>query len=123
MFNIGSTELMVIIVVALIFIGPSKLPELMRTFGKGMAEFRRMSSDVKHTFEAEVERAEQKKRQEEAKKELFPEDDEKAAVNTTAAESEMNSVDAKTEAEKQSVEASAENKTPETPISETATKA
>ncbi|MDD4464682.1 MAG: twin-arginine translocase TatA/TatE family subunit, partial [Desulfobacterales bacterium] len=36
MFGIGSTELLVILVVALIVIGPSKLPDIMRTLGKGM---------------------------------------------------------------------------------------
>lgn len=73
MFGIGSTELLIILVVALIVIGPSKLPDLMRTLGKGMAEFRRMSSDVKSTFEAEVDRADREHRKAEAKKELYPE--------------------------------------------------
>lgn len=81
MFGIGSTELLVILVVALIVIGPSKLPDIMRTLGKGMAEFRRMSNDVKSTFEAEVDRAEREQRQTEARKEL----DEKQAPTTTAA--------------------------------------
>ena len=78
MFGIGSTELLVILVVALIVIGPSKLPDLMKTLGKGMAEFRRMSSDVKSTFEAEVERADREHKQAEAKKELYPETPEAA---------------------------------------------
>jgi sec-independent protein translocase protein TatB len=73
MFGIGTTELLVILVVALIVIGPSKLPDVMRTIGKGLAEFRRVSTDVKSTLEAEVQRADDAKRKEEAKKELFPE--------------------------------------------------
>lgn len=73
MFGIGSTELLVILVVALIVIGPSKLPDIMRTLGKGMAEFRRMSTDVKSTLEAEVDRADREHRQAEAKKELYTE--------------------------------------------------
>jgi sec-independent protein translocase protein TatB len=73
MFGIGTTELLVILVVALIVIGPSKLPDVMRTIGKGLAEFRRVSTDVKSTLEAEVQRADEAKRKEEAKKELFPE--------------------------------------------------
>ncbi|MFZ5811446.1 MAG: Sec-independent protein translocase protein TatB, partial [Thermodesulfobacteriota bacterium] len=51
MFGIGTTELLVILVVALIVIGPSKLPDVMRTIGKGLAEFRRVSTDVKSTLE------------------------------------------------------------------------
>ena len=82
MFGIGSTELLVILVVALIVIGPSKLPDLMRTLGKGMAEFRRMSNDVKSTFEAEVDRADREQRKAEAQKELYPE---KPAADATAA--------------------------------------
>ncbi|MDZ7762410.1 MAG: Sec-independent protein translocase protein TatB [Desulfovermiculus sp.] len=56
MFGIGTTEVLLILVVALLVIGPSKLPDVARALGKGMAEFRRMSSDVKRTidFEAQV---------------------------------------------------------------------
>lgn len=84
MFGIGSTELLVILVVALIVIGPSKLPDLMKTLGKGMAEFRRMSTDVKSTFEAEVERADREQKQAEAKKQLYPETPEATASPSPA---------------------------------------
>ncbi len=46
MFGIGATELIVILVVALLVIGPKKLPELARSLGRGLAEFRRATSDV-----------------------------------------------------------------------------
>jgi sec-independent protein translocase protein TatA len=46
MFGIGMPELMVIMVVALIVLGPSRLPEIARALGKGLAEFRRATSDV-----------------------------------------------------------------------------
>lgn len=45
---------MLILVVALIFFGPRKLPELSRKIGKGLAEFRKASEDFKHTWEREV---------------------------------------------------------------------
>ncbi|UJX40659.1 Sec-independent protein translocase protein TatB [Desulfovibrio sp. JY] len=102
MFGIGSTELVVILIVALIVIGPSKLPDLMRTLGKGMAEFRRMSNDVKSTFEAEVDRAEREKRQSEAQKELYPENsagdaaEASAAANATPVEAEAKPAQAAT---------------------------
>jgi len=70
MFGIGSTELLVILVVALIVVGPSKLPEIARTLGKAMAEFKKVSTDVKRTIEQEIEKEEEKKAAEEAKKEL-----------------------------------------------------
>jgi TatA/E family protein of Tat protein translocase len=46
--------MMLILVVALIFFGPRKLPELSRKIGKGLAEFRKASEDFKHTWEREV---------------------------------------------------------------------
>ena len=46
MFGIGATELIVILVVALLVIGPKKLPELARSLGRGLAEFRRATGDV-----------------------------------------------------------------------------
>ena len=53
--SLGSTELLFILVVALIFFGPRKLPELARSMGKGLAEFRKASDDFKRTWEREVE--------------------------------------------------------------------
>lgn len=52
--SLGSTELLFILVVALIFFGPRKLPQLARSMGKGMAEFRKASEDFKRTWEREV---------------------------------------------------------------------
>lgn len=70
MFGIGSTELIIIIIVALIVIGPQKLPEMMRAVGKGLAEFKRVGQDVKDTLDREVKQAEQDiKTQQEAVKE------------------------------------------------------
>src|SRR5215210_1877063 len=52
---LGTTELLVVAVVALILFGPRKLPEIGRTVGKGIAEFKRASDDFKRTWEYEVE--------------------------------------------------------------------
>lgn len=50
MFGIGFPELLIILVVALLVFGPAKLPELARSLGKGMAEFRRASNDLRRTL-------------------------------------------------------------------------
>lgn len=52
---IGTTELLVIALVALMIFGPRKLPEIGRKLGKGMADFKRASEDFKRTWEFEVE--------------------------------------------------------------------
>ena len=53
--SLGTTELLVILVVALVLFGPRKLPEIGRTVGKSIAEFKRASDDFKRTWEYEVE--------------------------------------------------------------------
>ena len=58
MGNIGFPELIVIFVVALLVFGPKRLPELGRSLGRGLAEFRRASSDLKNSIEREIEAAE-----------------------------------------------------------------
>jgi len=46
MFGIGTSELLVILVIALIVLGPKRLPEVARTLGKGLAELRRATSGL-----------------------------------------------------------------------------
>lgn len=52
--SFGTSELMLILVVALIFFGPRKLPQISRQIGKSLAEFRKASEDFKRTWEREV---------------------------------------------------------------------
>ncbi len=90
MFGIGQFELLIIIVVALIVIGPGKLPDLMRSIGKGFAEFKRVSTDVKQTFDMEVRRAEQDadKKESEAKAKPAAKPEAKAEAKPEAASSQ-----------------------------------
>ena len=54
MGNLGMPEIIVIFVLALIVFGPRKLPELGKSLGKGLAEFRKASNELKQTWEEEV---------------------------------------------------------------------
>ena len=55
MFGIGPQELLVILVVGLLVLGPKRLPEIARSLGKGLAEFRRASSDLRQSIALEDE--------------------------------------------------------------------
>ena len=52
--SLGSTELVFILVMALVFFGPRKLPQISRSLGKNLAEFRRASEEFKRTWDREV---------------------------------------------------------------------
>lgn len=52
--GLGTTEIVVILVIALIVLGPSKLPELAKSLGRGLREFRKASSDFRATVEDEM---------------------------------------------------------------------
>jgi Tat protein translocase TatB subunit len=52
--SLGNSELLLILVAALIFFGPRRLPQLGRQLGRSLAEFRRASEDFKRTWEREV---------------------------------------------------------------------
>ena len=54
MGNLGFQEIILIFVIALIIFGPRKLPEIGKTLGKSLAEFRKATNDLKHSWEEEV---------------------------------------------------------------------
>ena len=65
--SIGMPELIIIFVIALIIFGPRKLPELGRSLGKSLAEFKRASNELKSTLEEEIRLDEQRATLESAK--------------------------------------------------------
>ena len=68
MFGIGPVELMVIAVVALVVVGPKRLPQMMRQAGKFFVQARNTVSEVRGTFDGVIRDAENEIRREEAEK-------------------------------------------------------
>ncbi|WP_319582139.1 Sec-independent protein translocase protein TatB [uncultured Pseudodesulfovibrio sp.] len=106
MFGIGGPELLIICVVALIVIGPQKLPELLRSLGKGVAEFKRVGNEVKSTLDDEVTKAEAAARKKEVDAELARRKAEKAKQEAAS--------EAETPASEET--AAAESAAPEAPV-------
>lgn len=71
--GLGTTELLVILVVALILFGPRKLPQLSRSLGKSLGEFKRASEDFKRQWEKEV-TLEEREKEAQIERAMLPED-------------------------------------------------
>jgi Tat protein translocase TatB subunit len=66
MFGIGMPELCVILVVALVVLGPKRLPEVARSLGKMVSEFRRQSSEIMDEFQVQMNLDEERSRRDAA---------------------------------------------------------
>ncbi len=87
---IGMPELIIIFVIALIIFGPRKLPELGRSLGRSLAEFKKASNELKSTLEEEIRLEEQKSKLDEqrAKTEVA----QASAPSATAAQTHIDAV-------------------------------
>jgi len=64
MFGIGMTEMLLIAALALVVLGPKKLPDLARSLGKGFAEFKRATNELKSAIDLETKAEEDRYKQE-----------------------------------------------------------
>jgi len=68
--NIGLPELMIILIIALLVFGPKKLPEVSRTIGKAIREFKKSTDEIKDKFEEQIRAEDFKSLQDDLKKDL-----------------------------------------------------
>ena len=83
MFGFGMPQIIIILAIALIIFGPQKLPELARTLGKALADFKRATNDFKASIEEEVrieEERETVRKEEENVKVVSPAPDEQVVT-------------------------------------------
>jgi TatA/E family protein of Tat protein translocase len=83
---IGMPELIVIMVIALVIFGPRKLPELGRSLGRSLNEFKRASNELKHTLDEEIRVDEQKAADEKAAQQRAAEQQAEQAADQQAAD-------------------------------------
>ena len=81
--SIGMPELIIIFVIALIIFGPRKLPELGRSLGKSLAEFKKASNELKSTLEEEIRLEEQRTSLDESKAQAAKAEAARAAAAAT----------------------------------------
>ena len=56
MFGIGTTEILIVLVIALLLLGPKEIPKIARTIGRGMRELERAKDELKESIEFEAEK-------------------------------------------------------------------
>ena len=80
--SIGMPELIIILVIALIIFGPRKLPELGKSLGRSLNEFKKASTDLQNTLEQEIKIEEQKEKDKEIEKKFKVDEDKFKAPDT-----------------------------------------
>lgn len=117
MFGLSFMEISVILIVALIFLGPKKLPELAKSLGKGIREFRSATEDFKSTIDQEISAPDSKRELPTPKAPAGPtasaDEVEAEVVPAPAAEAKTEEVDSATPSPPESV-AGSEEAAPET---------
>jgi sec-independent protein translocase protein TatA len=82
--SLGMPELIVIFVIALVVFGPRKLPELGRSLGRGIAEFKKATNELQNTLEQEINADEQRTKAATSTAQLAGHDDRAHAADAAA---------------------------------------
>lgn len=69
MFGIGTSEILIILLIALLVLGPKEIPKVARTIGRTMRDLQRAKNELRQTIDAEFEEGEVKSNQDDSKKE------------------------------------------------------
>jgi sec-independent protein translocase protein TatB len=95
MFGIGMPEMLMILAVALIIFGPKRLPELAKSLGRALGEFRRATSDLKQSIETDTGLDEVRSSLDEVKKDVQSQmdPDDAAPATSSAPASDQSSAD------------------------------
>lgn len=88
MFGLGMAEIMLILAVALIVIGPKKLPEVAKGLGKGYGEFRKYMSDFKDAVNVDLDTESSKAKTPEKAQEVYEEHYKDVTVEADAAKTD-----------------------------------
>ncbi len=109
MFGLGLPEILVIFVIALIVFGPQKLPDLGRSIGRAMAEFKKASDEFQETVKSEMKEVEKSAQLDEIKK-IGQEITQGDAVKAPEAEANQPAADTKKEETKEGEKKEGEKK-------------
>jgi sec-independent protein translocase protein TatB len=83
MFGIGTSEVLLILLIVLIVLGPKEIPKVARTLGRAMREFQRITDELKQTLNAEIDNEEEtriKPRESKAEEKKYLTEDNKSSI-------------------------------------------
>ncbi len=109
MFGLGMPEILTIMVIALIIFGPRKLPEIGRTAGKFIHEFRQASQQIENQVKMEFREVEREKREAEKQKKEAEKQEKEAEEQKKSEEANSNEVENEEEQADKKVEAGGSN--------------
>lgn len=88
MFGIGTSEILIILVIALLILGPQEIPKIAKTLGRGMRELERAKNELKNSIQYEIDEQESREAKE-PEKSAPAENAEEAVIDNPASNSRL----------------------------------